>query len=53
MTSPAHTVVLTLTMRARSQEAALERAERIAAKLRERVSVEHVDVELEEDDGEA
>lgn len=48
MTSPAHVVVLTVRMRARNQEAALARAERIAAKLRERVSVEHVDVELED-----
>ena len=46
-------VVLTIRMRARTLFAAVERAERIARALEERVSVESVEVEVEETDGRA
>lgn len=47
-------VVFTVRMRARTQQAAQARAERIAAAIEERVSVESVEVEVdaeEADDG--
>lgn len=43
-------VVFTVRMKARTEEAARERADRIAQEIQERVSVESVEVEVEEDE---